>query len=600
MKWKQKAGKVICGAMAVLTLCSAMPSAAAFGGMAEAIPEVSVTEGLASDGSSVMLVTRDGVTAQEGQWTRWQSFEDPGAPGNGELYHQLNPRQKAVYAALDKLTLEDVLEGGVLQYQEMLLHRVILAVDGVTGLTLEGVLKDRVFTPAESALPAVNALYTDMMAAIVALRYDRPEKIWLDSMRYGYSVEQTDSGSATVVTRAMFDFYLEEGDDTVRIYRETMNRARNLANQASSRKDTYSKVKYVYDRLGAMNTYGTGAQRLSHQAYSALVNGDDIDPVCDGYSKAFKMVMDQLDIPCVLVSGDDHMWNNIKMDDGEWYNLDLTFEDSQSDRTGRQGTTYFLVGRDTLIGEVSFSANSKHVEINPYENYRERNPNRLNEVNFLFPGKSRKAYEYIGKDYEPLRFPDVVRSSWYYSAVEELSEARLFVGYENGFFRPKNNITRAQFALVLSSALGADTAAAPRADFSDVPQGMWYTDAANWAAAEGYMVGYHGRFRPNDNITRQEMCVVLDQVLTRQGRKAPTDDNAFRDETVISLWARDAVDHCRAWGLVSGDSTGRFNPGSPTQRSAAAVVFSKFTKLMRQGPAPEEIPADQAEEPAAP
>ena len=63
------------------------------------------------------------------------------------------------------------------------------------------------------------------------------------------------------------------------------------------------------------------------------------------------MVCDLLEIPSALAISENHMWNNIKMDDGDWYNLDLTWDD-----TGDAGShSYFLVGSQTLVDGVAFS-----------------------------------------------------------------------------------------------------------------------------------------------------------------------------------------------------------------------------------------------------
>ena len=71
-----------------------------------------------------------------------------------------------------------------------------------------------------------------------------------------------------------------------------------------------------------------------------------LKPVCEGYSKALKLICDRLEIPCVLVSGtgdgEDHMWNYVQVEDGTWYAVDATWNDS----TGHDG--YLLVGKDVM------------------------------------------------------------------------------------------------------------------------------------------------------------------------------------------------------------------------------------------------------------
>lgn len=62
-------------------------------------------------------------------------------------------------------------------------------------------------------------------------------------------------------------------------------------------------------------------------AYSTLVEGIT---VCAGYSKAFKLLCDEYNIPCVVVTGESHgeghAWNYVQLS-GRWYSIDATWAD---------------------------------------------------------------------------------------------------------------------------------------------------------------------------------------------------------------------------------------------------------------------------------
>ena len=167
------------------------------------------------------------------------------------------------------------------------------------------------------------------------------------------------------------------------------------------------------------------------------------------------------------------MWNNIKMDDGDWYNLDLTWDD-----TGDAGShSYFLVGSQTLVDGVAFSKQPDHVERNIWIE-----DSQLNSVTFRYPSKNPQAYVYVEGGYDPLRFPDVKRSAWYYSYGESAADMGLFVGDEKGFFNPNADITRAQFVQVLYNAVAPEDYTPAELTFRDVPAGKWYTNAVAWAS----------------------------------------------------------------------------------------------------------------------
>lgn len=80
--------------------------------------------------------------------------------------------------------------------------------------------------------------------------------------------------------------------------------------------------------------------RSSYTAYGALVSRR---AVCQGYSLAFELLMQQLGIPCAIVESDpmNHAWNAVQLD-GTWYHVDVTWDDSAPDRPGRYSVDMLL------------------------------------------------------------------------------------------------------------------------------------------------------------------------------------------------------------------------------------------------------------------
>ncbi|MDR0904939.1 MAG: hypothetical protein LBN00_01980 [Oscillospiraceae bacterium] len=68
--------------------------------------------------------------------------------------------------------------------------------------------------------------------------------------------------------------------------------------------------------------------------------------VCEGYAKTFRMFMEALGIPCDFVVGKgnsgDHGWNRVRLD-GEYYNVDVTWDDPVSDSGDTLSYRYFNV-----------------------------------------------------------------------------------------------------------------------------------------------------------------------------------------------------------------------------------------------------------------
>lgn len=96
-----------------------------------------------------------------------------------------------------------------------------------------------------------------------------------------------------------------------------------------------------------------------------------------------------------------------------------------------------------------------------------------------------------------------------YDAVRFVSENGLMNGYSNGMFGPNDYLSRAQLAQILfnkEDRPGVNYLL----QFGDVSNDAWYTEAVRWAASQGIVGGYsNGMFGPNDNITREQLAVML-------------------------------------------------------------------------------------------
>ena len=488
----------------------------------------------------------------------------------GECYDLLSARQQSCYRALENIPLDQILTAALVGGY----RQVGVSIPELLGLTLTGTIDgEGKFTADENAQWKERALYTDLSAAVYALRNDRPDMLWLSDMQVGYRWDELQEG-VVKLGNTVFYFRLALGNEVKELWEQSLEAVEDIAREADREPDTYSKLKKAYEILGQGNEYGqeiTSDRQayLCHQAYSALVFDDDCLPQCDGYAKAVKLVCGELGIPCVLVRSETHMWNNVQMDDGLWYNLDLTWDDEGEELS----YDYFLIGSETVVDGQAFSQQGDHQEVDVYQLASGADP-----VTLPYPVKNREAYEYQGEDYPPLTFPDVTRDAWYFEAVEESAALGLFHGNDQGLFQPERDITRAEFCQVAANAAGPDWEDFEGENqFADVADDAWYVQVVAWAAQEGIMNGDgDGRFRPEDPITREEMCQVLYNLLGRQ----PVEDGGdslFPDDGEISAWAREAVYACHSLRLVLGNDDGSFRPRENTQRSQAATVFVRYS-----------------------
>ena len=114
-------------------------------------------------------------------------------------------------------------------------------------------------------------------------------------------------------------------------------------------------------------------------------------------------------------------------------------------------------------------------------------------------------------------FTDVSTGNKYYEAVNRLSELGIINGYEDGSFRPDNNVTRAEFSKIIVGMMNKATEAKstpPSSAFDDFNQVQWCIPYVNYLTANGVIKGYaDATFRPSNIITYAEAATIICRVL---------------------------------------------------------------------------------------
>ncbi len=179
-----------------------------------------------------------------------------------------------------------------------------------------------------------------------------------------------------------------------------------------------------------------------------------------------------------------------------------------------------------------------------------------------------------------LLFNDVTESDWFYEDVMFAVNNGLLIGTSSSTFEPETTLTRAMAATVLYR-LDGKPSVTEKADFKDVAEGEWYTEAVSWAQSTGIVNGYEDNtFRPDQEISREEMAVMLVRYAKYQGVDVtPKGDlSKFPDKASVSAWAKDAITWCVDNGIING-SDGKIVPQSNATRAQFAAIIARFAKL---------------------
>ena len=158
--------------------------------------------------------------------------------------------------------------------------------------------------------------------------YDHPEHFWLDQSSYS----KTSASDGTL--REIVFTYLFEGAE-LETAKNAMQDAidalmEDLPTDDTGAFDAYTLELYVHDRIVESVSYEDESE-ISHTAYGALINKK---AVCEGYAKAFQLIMQSYGMPCYMVVGegreDTHGWDLVKIGD-DWCYVDPTWDDTDGD-----------------------------------------------------------------------------------------------------------------------------------------------------------------------------------------------------------------------------------------------------------------------------
>ena len=174
------------------------------------------------------------------------------------------------------------------------------------------------------------------------------------------------------------------------------------------------------------------------------------------------------------------------------------------------------------------------------------------------------------------KFSDI-NDYWAATYVDFLYNANITTGYSDGTFRPNQNISRAQFAVMLYRYLKLDEnkyadVALPFADLDNIPE--YAIPAVKALYTEGVISGAekNGRlyFNPNNALTRAQAAAMIGRT---QAKGYALADLTFTDSGKIPGYADYYIRTMAAQGVINGYSDGSFKPHSNITRGQMAKIL---------------------------
>ncbi len=170
-----------------------------------------------------------------------------------------------------------------------------------------------------------------------------------------------------------------------------------------------------------------------------------------------------------------------------------------------------------------------------------------------------------------------ISGHWAEDEIISAYMAGLVNGLGDGRFGPDEALNRAMFTTLLYRLAGSP-AVYGNNPFTDVANGLYYTDAVIWAYQNGVVTGTSATtFDPNATLTREQMVTMLYRYAQFAGisTSASTSLDSFSDSASVSGYAVNAMQWAVAEGIIKGQGNALV-PGGTTTRAQAAAVLVRF------------------------
>ncbi|GAC90620.1 alpha-amylase/pullulanase [Anoxybacillus flavithermus NBRC 109594] len=182
-----------------------------------------------------------------------------------------------------------------------------------------------------------------------------------------------------------------------------------------------------------------------------------------------------------------------------------------------------------------------------------------------------------------------VNKHWAKTYVESLASRMILKGMKENEFVPNGNVTRAEFAVLLSRALHLPKTTY-KGTFTDVSEKLkWAVAEIEAASAVGIIRGNEGKFDPYAPITREQMATMIVRAIQYKNEqvlgKVKESNVSFADASTIASYAREDVQLAAQLQIIDGKvQNGQrvFEPKGKATRAQAAKMLYEMLRLLHE------------------
>ena len=174
-------------------------------------------------------------------------------------------------------------------------------------------------------------------------------------------------------------------------------------------------------------------------------------------------------------------------------------------------------------------------------------------------------------------FSDLPPGHWAYDAVMGLVNRGVLAGYPDGTFKPEKEVTREEFAKIMTLALQLPLVNPKEPAFIDVGSKHWSYKYVE--TAKSYLTGYRTssglKFKGSENALREDIAVALVKAKDYQNDIVDINQlsSIFTDSNAISENLKKYVLIAKKRGLIDGYPDGTFRPQTTLTRAESAKLL---------------------------
>ncbi|SET45009.1 S-layer homology domain-containing protein [Natronincola peptidivorans] len=183
--------------------------------------------------------------------------------------------------------------------------------------------------------------------------------------------------------------------------------------------------------------------------------------------------------------------------------------------------------------------------------------------------------------YYPIEFKDI-ETHWAKEDIHDMASRMIISGISEEIFEPNRDITRAEFATMITRALGLKPGEGNNS-FTDVNSDAWYYGYIKTAYSYGIISGYgDNKFGPMDKITREQAMTMIVNAMETTDLEIEVEDidktgAEYVDFSGTANWAKGSTAICIEGNIIPAQNIWQLlEPKKNVTRAETAVMIRKL------------------------